>query len=753
MKIRWKGFMAGLLSAALCMGSFAQVTVSAEEPDTAMGRYVEEEVTLPEGFYVRDIVRTDEGMLRIIGTTENMEGSVAMLESSDGGESWQEAGELSEECEEMYFLSLRLAPDGGGAGTAMVLAEGSDDYSYCYVSFDAQGNTQSTQMDDFPGSFLQFAADGTLLGLQPGSQIVTLDRATGEVLTTVAEYQAEVIGAAGTQVLAVSGTQLAQYDYTTGEPVAVDTELENALFANGTGYAVTTSVGYPIAFAVDRDGRLYYVTDQGIFAHMMDGGVVEQVVDGSLTSLYDPGVAFCSLAVLDNSFYVVCNVDGNAKLMKYVYDESISSVPQNELTIYSLKENTAIRQAVVLFQKKYPDTYVKYVTGMSGEDGVTAEDALRTLNTDILAGSGPDVLVLDGMSVDTYREQGLLADLSDVVKEVDEAEGLFESVTEAYRAEDMLAAVPCGFSLQIVAGDPALAEGLDSMEALKELAAQVTSLTASDVISLTSLLYPSYAGSWKNEDDTIDEEKLAEFVNGICEATRLYRENAVAESQELQKIFERYDSGEYTSYDAMDDLYSIMGDTMSMEVLDLLENPAQVAVGTLGSITSYMGLTSVNKQTGRCAESLLELGQQDVFVPDCVLGVVSTSKSQERALDFVRYMLLAEGQSGLADAGFPVNRTAFEELLHPASEEAESLSFTTGSGDGDDLVELTYEWPTDEELDVLRAMVEQVSVCAETERVPKEVISEEISRCLNGEISADEAVSSIMQKMNLYLAE
>ena len=50
-------------------------------------------------------------------------------------------------------------------------------------------------------------------------------------------------------------------------------------------------------------------------------------------------------------------------------------------------------------------------------------------------------------------------------------------------------------------------------------------------------------------------------------------------------------------------------------------------------------------------------------------------------------------------------------------------------------------------------MVEQVSVCAETERVPKEVISEEISRCLSGEISADEAVNSIMQKMNLYLAE
>lgn len=36
--------------------------------------------------------------------------------------------------------------------------------------------------------------------------------------------------------------------------------------------------------------------------------------------------------------------------------------------------------------------------GLTGEDGMTEADALRTLNTEILAGSGPDILRLDGMS-------------------------------------------------------------------------------------------------------------------------------------------------------------------------------------------------------------------------------------------------------------------------------------------------------------------------------------------------------------------
>ena len=44
--------------------------------------------------------------------------------------------------------------------------------------------------------------------------------------------------------------------------------------------------------------------------------------------------------------------------------------------------------------------------GTSGEDSVTVSDALRTLNTDIMAGKGPDILILDGMPVENYIQKG-----------------------------------------------------------------------------------------------------------------------------------------------------------------------------------------------------------------------------------------------------------------------------------------------------------------------------------------------------------
>ena len=53
---------------------------------------------------------------------------------------------------------------------------------------------------------------------------------------------------------------------------------------------------------------------------------------------------------------------------------------------------------------------------MTGEDGVTAEDAVKALNTELLAGNVPDVLVLDGLPADSYIEKGILADISEVVQ-------------------------------------------------------------------------------------------------------------------------------------------------------------------------------------------------------------------------------------------------------------------------------------------------------------------------------------------------
>ncbi len=109
--------------------------------------------------------------------------------------------------------------------------------------------------------------------------------------------------------------------------------------------------------------------------------------------------------------------DPVGRICKYVYSKDTPAVPDTELTVYSLTDDDFLRQAAAAFQKKYPDIYLNLETGMTGEDAVTETDALKALNTEIMAGKGPDILLMDGIAADTYIEKGMLEDLSGILKE------------------------------------------------------------------------------------------------------------------------------------------------------------------------------------------------------------------------------------------------------------------------------------------------------------------------------------------------
>ena len=70
-------------------------------------------------------------------------------------------------------------------------------------------------------------------------------------------------------------------------------------------------------------------------------------------------------------------------LVRYTFDETVPSMPDQEIRIYSLTENRSVRQAVTDYKRQHTDLYVRYETGMSGDGGMTAEDAIEM----ILAGA------------------------------------------------------------------------------------------------------------------------------------------------------------------------------------------------------------------------------------------------------------------------------------------------------------------------------------------------------------------------------
>ncbi len=761
-----KRILAGMT--AVCLG-LTGIPAAAQEADgTAVGRYLETELSLPgevtdNGEAILDLARLEDGSLRMVTYDWDKVEPVSLWDSLDGGESWEQAAALPRQYSQLYFMDIKLAPDGSGAGIAMIQGDwnseegagsredaleesgGNEDYNYYYVSFDAEGKAQATQQPESIGGLLQITKDGQVLGMAYNGDVWLLERDTGEALQQLAS-SASMVGVCGQEGLILSRDgELLRYDLNSGEPLERDEAMNEALFSNGEDYSDISSQGHKINFAEDEEGRLYYCTRKGIFSHVMRGSAVEQVVDGSLNALSDSSIGIVALEAAEGSFYVVYSGEASG-IRKYAFDPAVSSVPEREVTVYSLWEDNGIRQAAVQFQKMYPDTYINYEVGISGEEGVTVSDALRTLNTDILAGNGPDILFMDGMSVDTYAGRGMLTDLSEMLAEVSGREGLFENIAYTYREGETVCAVPARFGIAAAAGDTSVLNRLENLDSLAELAAEEKTIGWGEMIGLPLGLYYSCAGSWEREDGSIDQEKLSEYVTGI---KRIYDNWITSATGEEQEYFR--EGIDYLPQMNGTEYYGIGGGALS-----ILSGDRKLEVGLLMSLIDYAAYTSLNleenKSNTACSVRLFGGQQQNVFVPLSNLGILSTAREPERAMDFVKYLLSAEGQTTVNGRGFPVNRTAFRNMWEEDSWSGEYTA-SASTSDGSSFAEMTYYMPTKEEQQWLTNAAETVNIRGDNGSVLQEAVLTDMARCLKGEIGAEEVVNSIMQKMNLYLAE
>ena len=118
----------------------------------------------------------------------------------------------------------------------------------------------------------------------------------------------------------------------------------------------------------DEEGTVFYVDSTGLYRYAFGGNVIEQVIDGSLNTISTANKAFEDMVLGPDGKIYIAEIDYNSstmsgKLYSYTYSADTPTVPDTELTIYSLEDNSSIRQAVAMFQKKYPDIYLTLENG------------------------------------------------------------------------------------------------------------------------------------------------------------------------------------------------------------------------------------------------------------------------------------------------------------------------------------------------------------------------------------------------------
>lgn len=765
--------------------------------NTAMGRYVEEETELP------DVSGSTRGMYQLAdGTLLIASAESGFWKSADKGATWEDETpnwymDLMEE--DVWISDLVVLPD----GTAAVILYGSDsdedadsgnesdndsDNDSSSES-ESESESESTNALDYSQKLVLISPDGTQMPVElpktstiggklkayprgvwvaEGGRLFTGDLGGG-VYEVFADGSFEELlkPEANVGQICVQGNLMyldghshggegyEVYIYDMEQKKYVEDEALRDFLAENYGDRDYNGSDYGDMYLFPgEDGVLYIAGAKGLHRHVAGGNVIEQVIDGSLSMLSNPNYKISDMFCQENDTFLALFTNG--KLIRFTYDETVPTVPEHVLNIYSLEEDDAVRLAIAVYQASQHDVFVNYKVGMTGDGSVTREDALKKLNTEIMAGTGPDLIVMDGLPFNSYVEKGLLLDLTDYFAEYSAKEPLFDNVIDALKVDGKAYVAPGYIYVPMIAGNKKYVENMtdmssiaDGVEAIREDNSGTDILrigTGKGIIKRFSAVSEPL---WQKEDGTLDRAVLEEYLTACKRIYDAQMEGLPADRiQYLDDMNVRWE--EFSGQTADTSEWAIY-----METMQYIGKEVLMPVGWLTYPYGYSEVTSLERVQGLEDTMYRQMEGQcsHTFLPMTMLGISAASAQTEAAKDFMDAFLSAEVQSQIGK--FSVNQQAFDESLVLTYDVEEGGSFSgVASTDADgNMIDFALFWPDDEQVAELRSMFESLDTAYICDEVIMDAVLTQGGYYVEGDTTLDEALDAIEKQVALYMAE
>lgn len=753
-----KRILPALLAMALLLSCFAgcgkEKKEEAEEAlmpsisTAATGRYVEKSIDLPDCRYTKDMVMLSDGRLRV--ALEQQDGTVILCTSDASRLTWVDIVPLPDKIHDSGSVeSVALSPDGTAfCDTIETLEDGNSQPHLWVVNTDGTCRELPVMYEDVDPekgyfiSFCDFTDSGRLMAQIYVSDMREIDLTTGEVSENLNELSDLLFrsscGGEDVFMLTMTGASYHHDGETTELPDVLKAQINAALeedFGNTP----------KIVFWENKDGYLIFTTYSGLYSYIPGGSVTEELIGGTRTSLGDPTCIPTALTGSDDgSFYLLCELNQEPALCWFTYDDTAPVVADTQLNIYSLYQDDDLTQMVSQFQKANQDITVELEIGLSGDDGMTEADAIRTLNTEILAGNGPDMICLDGFNLESYLEKGVLADVSHIL---DSGDPLLRNITDCYADDGKICAVPTTFTFPAMYGKEEYISQIHDLASLVEAARQAKTAIApeSRVVNgmypdiMADYFYDSCSAAWMNSNGTLNAEKLTEFYAAMTELYALDEVFRQANEEWMEEVRKEYLSGEnqiipgqYTSLRGADAIISDVS-YLSFGTLDGMYDYAHVLAGE----AEYLGDGYITKP--------LDGQASNVFLPRRIMGILTEAAHPQAAEKFLTFMLSDEVQSKDLSTGFPVNQVSFDREL--------SEDRVVDSWIGGGTFAYQAQWPSAQQRQELKGWVDNLTTPANTNRTIRYMVMEQLWDCCNGIITPEEAAQAALQSLNLYLSE
>jgi ABC-type glycerol-3-phosphate transport system substrate-binding protein len=488
---------------------------------------------------------------------------------------------------------------------------------------------------------------------------------------------------------------------------------------------------------VGPENEILFIDEKGIKILKDETGTWETIVDGSQNTMSTPSYSALSLVAMPGAvttYYVVYSSDYegmNDLVVKYEPNKDGTITYEKELTICSLYENASIREAISYYRRKHPEVKITYNVLMEGSHSLTETDVIQTLNTELLAGKGADIIIMDGLPLYDYIEKGVFMDISDLFTKDAGESILLQNIADCYTRSGEIFCMPMRVILPYYAMHEDILSSTKTVEALAAYCdgKELKLMEPYRYDKLARFFLINYSNEIFTEDDQIDREGLSSFLRSIDIIAKQIGSDANA-------------NGGYLEEDDLNarlmDLYLGYPDTL------MWENHTMLCMDTILSNYDYLHLIAILNQTNGTFGPI-----NGTFYPNGLVGINQKTKESELAKDFVSSLFAETMQSLDPWDGFPVNESALSNWIKPDSTRSVDTYWTQNFV----LEEIPFQGFTEDNIRNVVTMVKSLTRPAYTDDSGITMIVEGAVSYLKGEITLDQAVDEISQKVNLYQIE
>ena len=437
-----------------------------------------------------------------------------------------------------------------------------------------------------------------------------------------------------------------------------------------------------------------------------------------------------------------------------------STLPEKTtLTVAAMWMGYSMRNKIIAFNQNSDTCRIEVVDYSEYNTGADESAGLTKLNTEIVAGHVPDLLITDELPVDRYAARGILEDLWPYIEadtEIGGREGLMEHVLDVASIDGKLCQVFSTFGIRTVAG-PAALTGDRMSWTLSELQAALAQMpegctifgqddTRDWILSQVLSINMSNFVDWETGKCSFDSDgfkALLEFCSSFPE------EFEWTEDMEYHSDMERIRSGEQM----LSRIY--MSGFTSPQLYDLAFNGG----------SAFIGYPKEDGSVGSC------------FALDTGVAMSSSCRDKDAAWSFIRQLLLPQASEDNYDedtqqyyfGGYPVNRSDFEKMQEGAmkvvyqtdengdpllDEEGQPLrmpkdAWYMGEGQPD----LSVYAATQEDVDRTMALYNAIDSLYGYDESIYQIIEEQIGAYFAGDKSLDATASEIQNRVQLYMGE